>query len=293
MADIGTAAAAVAGAVGSSVVFHPLDTILTLQQTSVSNKYIIPFPQYWRGVTVSALLTTPAFTVYLLSYRQAKKELSSQYGSDSAITYGLSGIFAELTSSVLWTPMEVIKGRMQLISSPGMVSTTKTIAQIYKEEKIRGFFRGYWMSLAMYTPATICYWYTYENLKTYMRQRQKRKAALASSSSSPPPTQDLSALQYALASSVATIAGETITNFLDVVKTRQQLACSAEVRALRPDDSASVARVARNLIREVGVFRALFKGLHVRLLYALPTGVLSMVIVESIKPDIDTDEYGL
>lgn len=73
-----------------------MDTILTLRQTSVNNKFIIPFSQYWRGVSVSALLSAPAFTVYLVSYRQAKKEFSAQYGKDSAITYTLSGILAEV-----------------------------------------------------------------------------------------------------------------------------------------------------------------------------------------------------
>lgn len=124
-------------------------------------------------------------------------------------------------------------------------------------------------------------------MKKYMRKRSNFESGGSTSS------QDLSTLQYAAASSFATFASETISNFLDVVKTRQQLAFSAEIKALRPDDSNSLILVAKNLIKEAGVLGALTKGLHLRLLYALPTGVLSMVIVESIKPDIDGDEYGL
>ncbi|KAK9361365.1 mitochondrial carrier domain-containing protein [Lipomyces starkeyi] len=289
--DFATVAAAVAGSVGSAVVFHPFDTLLTLRQTSVSASCILPFQQYWRGVTISALMSTPAFTLYLVSYRHAKKEFAPYFGADSGLNYIASGVAAEITSSVLFTPMENIKGRLQLKNGPGIESTRELIMDIYKKDGFRSFFRGYWMSLLVYTPNSVCYWYIYENLKTFMRQRniEQCRDNIASYNSAPSisPSRDLTATQYALASSIASLGGETTCNFLDIVRTRQQLALADEIKRVRPDDQQGLLTVARNLINENGIVRALFKGLHIRLMYALPVGVLTMVIVEKIKPDID------
>ncbi|KAK9365412.1 mitochondrial carrier domain-containing protein [Lipomyces kononenkoae] len=302
--DFATVAASVAGSVGSAVVFHPLDTLLTLRQTSVSRSYILPFQQYWRGVTISALMSTPAFTLYLVSYRQAKHEFAPYLGTNSGLNYIASGVCAEITSSVLFTPMENIKGRLQLKNGPGIESTRELIVNIYKNEGFKSFFRGYWMSLAIYTPNSVCYWYIYENMKAFMRRRnieRRRDGNNSSNSLLPPstssessitPSPDLTVAQYALASSVATLGGETVCNFLDIVRTRQQLATSDEIKRIRPDDQHGLLTVARNLIKEHGLVRSIFKGLHLRLMYALPTGVLSMVIVEQIKPDIG-DDYDL
>lgn len=97
---------------------------------------------------------------------------------------------------------------------------------------------------------------------------------------------ELSALEYGMASAVASTAAATASNFLDVVKTRQQLAVADEISMLRPDDQLGVVKVARNLIKEVGLFRALFKGLHIRLLHSLPSSILAMIIVEKVNPDL-------
>ncbi|KAJ8101751.1 mitochondrial carrier domain-containing protein [Lipomyces tetrasporus] len=293
--DFATISAAVAGSVGSAVVFHPFDTLLTLRQTSISTSYILPFRQYWRGVTISTLLSTPAYALYLVSYRQAKKEFAPYLGADSGLNYVASGVAAEITSSVLFTPMENIKGRLQLKNGSGHESTSELIKNMYKHEGLRSFFRGYWMSLLIYTPNSVFYWYIYENLKNIMRRPSYTELPdeyPASSASSVPISRDLTAAQYAIASSIATVGGESISNFFDIIKTRQQLALSDEIKRMRPDDQHGLLNVAQNLIKEEGIVRALFKGLHIRLMYALPVGVLSMVIVEKLKPDVD-DDYEL
>ncbi|KAK9450725.1 mitochondrial carrier domain-containing protein [Limtongia smithiae] len=291
--DLATVTAAVAGGVGSAFMFYPLDTVLTIRQTSTNGVYSLPFTHYWRGVTVSTLFSAPAFAVYLVAYRQTKRELSAQFGASSALTYVLSGLAAEIASSVIWTPMEVIKGHMQITHGAGVVSSLSVIRRIYQTEGYRGFFRGYGLGLAMYGPSSVCYWYIYENAKTYFRRRHMNsidKSALPDSTTS----YDLTTVEYSLSSFAAVTCSESVFNFFDVVRTRQQMALSEEVRRIRPNDHTSLLTVARNLIAEAGLFRAMIKGLHIRLMYALPTGMLSMVIVETIKPDIaDDDDFDI
>lgn len=231
----------------------------------------------------------------MVSYRQTKRELTPYFGENSITNYVLSGGMAEIASSFIWTPMEVVKGRMQ-ISSSG-IGTFALMKEIKQNEGIKGFFRGYWMGIVVFLPHSIVWWTTYEEAKRILSER---KGSLLSSTqqtsdisdpdagtdTSKPVMGELMPLQYAIASASATVVSQTATNLLDVVKTRQQLAVSREISSLRPDDQLGVWQVGRNLIKEVGFFRACFKGLHMRLLQSLPSSVLSMVIVETLNPDV-------
>lgn len=256
------------GAVGSKLALYPIDTLRTLQQTSTSFSYILPIQRYYRGVWPATALTTPAFTIYMVSYRQCKQELTPYLGESAFSNYVISGAMAEITSSFIWTPMEVIKGRMQIKEGEAKASTWNLVKQIYRKEGVRGYFRGYWMGIAVFLPHSVVWWTTYEQAKKYYGREE-----------------ELGPLEYGVSSALASTSGAVASNFLDVVKTRQQLAVADEISCLRPDDKFGVFRVARNLVREVGLFRALFKGLHIRLTHSLPSSVLAMVIIETINPD--------
>lgn len=252
-----------------------MDTIRTLQQTSTNFSYILPFRKYFAGIGPSIAITTPAFTLYLVAYRQTKKELTPYIGPSSFSNYIISGSVAELASSFVWTPMEVLKGRMQ-ISQTANQTTAGLIRSIYHNEGPKGFFRGYWMGIAVFLPHSVVWWTTYESIKMNLIE------SVGESNMGP--------LQYGISSAGASTAACTISNFLDVVKTRQQLAVADEISSLRPSDSMGVFQVARNLIHEVGLTRALLKGLHIRLLLTVPSGCLTMILVESIRPDLPSDQ---
>lgn len=121
-----------------------VDTLRTLQQTSTNFNYVLPIRRYWQGLGASLALTTPAFTVYMVSYRQCKQELTPYLGDTALSNYFISSSVAELASSGLWTPMEVIKGRMQIHEGP-KATTFDLIRDIYHTQGVKGFFRGYWM----------------------------------------------------------------------------------------------------------------------------------------------------
>lgn len=237
----------------------------------------MPIRRYWSGLVPSVLLTTPAFTAYMVAYRQTKLELTPVLGADAVSNYILSGTAAEVASSFLWTPMEVIKGQAQLSASK---STLNVVRSIYKQDGLKGFFRGYWMGLVVFVPHSVVWWLSYESTKNLLVDKWLRKTNPNASNA------DLSPTMIALASATGTTAATCAANFLDVIKTRQQLAASNEVKALRPDDAKGVWTVATNLIKEVGLGRAFVKGLHTRLFNAVPSSVLTMIIVESLNPDL-------
>lgn len=267
-----TVAASILGAVGSKLVFYPLDTIRTLQQTSTNFSYVLPLSHYFRGIGVSIGMSAPAFTVYMVSYRETKQALSPYLGETALSNYVVSGAVSQLSSSFLWTPMEVMKGRMQIHQGTSSWTFGALFKHIYKHDGVQGFFRGYWMGVAVFLPHSVVWWATYERTKELLNSKKSS-------------TQSMGPLDFGIASLCASTTSSFASNFLDVVKTRQQVALDEAIARLRPDDSLGVFKVASNLIREVGLFRAFFKGLHVRLMHSIPTSALSMMIVESLNPD--------
>lgn len=244
-------------------------TITTLQQSSTNLNYVLPFYRYWRGLGASIAFSVPSFILYMCSYRESKSQLAPYFGASSWTNYAVSGALAEMCSSVFYVPLEVVTGRLMIREAKEPMSTISMLRLIYTEEGLRGFYRGYWMKTADLLPSAVIWWASYDKYKDWRYQNK----------------QELTATDYGMASAVATVISSTATNFLDVIITRQQLASSQEIRQLRPNDHKNVIEITRNLIKEVGLVRAMFKGLHVRLLHSLPSYMLCMTIMEMIHPE--------
>ncbi|ODV91512.1 hypothetical protein CANCADRAFT_78 [Tortispora caseinolytica NRRL Y-17796] len=261
-----------ASIIATRLVFHPLDTLRTLQQTSNTKELPkIPLHRYYRGLTASIFLNIPAYATYLYIYKTVRSELAPVLGEKTIPTYFAAGATAEIFSSFLYNPMEVIKGRLQImnLNSEKSLGTMSVVKLIYNESGLKGFYRGYWMGLVVFMPHTIVWWVGYEEAKRLLQQGQEKTNR-----------------QIIAASSIATTAACTVSNFLDVVKTRQQLANSQEVLLMRPDDRLGVWKVITNLIKEQGVFWSIFKGLGSRLSYNVPATALGLTIVEYIDPKL-------
>jgi hypothetical protein len=77
---------------------------------------------------------------------------------DTTLLYSASGIIAEISSSLLWTPLEVIKARLQISKTAEEGKLLFNLREIAKKEGIRGFYRGYGIGLGIYIPfnAVVC-----------------------------------------------------------------------------------------------------------------------------------------
>lgn len=265
--DFATIASSIVASTSSRLVFHPIDTLRTIGQTT-GGSYRMPLPRYWSGLLPGIGLSVPGFTAYLVAYRQCKGELTPYFGAASLPNYIISGSVAELASSMVWTPTEVLKGRLQIAAKSQ--TTWELVSGIYRLEGIRGFFHGYFMGLVVFLPHSVIWWVSYENLRLKLSNGD-----IAS----------LSPGKTALSAMGATSTAVVCTNFLDVIKTRQQLAHSPEVAKLRPSDTLGVRTIAINLLRENGVIRGLTKGMGLRLMSTVPSSALSMAIMETLHPD--------
>ncbi|CAG8650615.1 17718_t:CDS:2 [Funneliformis caledonium] len=258
------------------LITHPLDTIRVLLQTDTtytltrksSSPFIqlirkTPFKSYYNGLAIATTLGIPALSSYLFVYDKAKYYLSSRLNvSDtSTLNYMLSGAMAETCSGIFWTPMEVLKSKLQ---SRNGINTLQMSKLILKNEGIRGFFRGYLLTLAVYVPHTMIYFVVYEKCKTWSKDRE----ILTSNR------------DYVIFSAIAcTIAG-SVSNVLDIVKTRWQVSYGKEVDGV---NAKSPLEIMKNMYRNEGGLRAFTKGMGARVIWMVPSASISMTLYEILK----------
>jgi solute carrier family 25 iron transporter 28/37 len=118
------------------------------------------------------LLTTPATTIFLCAYTAAKNELEPHLGN-SVHNWVISGTIAEVASSFLWTPMEVLKSRLQISTSDVDGKLLYQVRDIAKKEGLKGFYRGYIMGVTNYVPYNAIYWTAYESIKQSSRMSDR------------------------------------------------------------------------------------------------------------------------
>ncbi|KAI8969169.1 mitochondrial carrier domain-containing protein [Mycotypha africana] len=286
---------------------YPLDTIKTRVQTRTKKHHTeyIPVPtttavpvtdsstirwQSFRslfdGIGITLLFSVPALTVYLTCYEFIKTWLDSQYGvtsvswlqRDSLLNHAISGCFAELSAGIFFTPMEVIKSQLQMLSavntnhhhyssfdnSPHSNSyrrrvTTLSLAKtIAVTEGLVGFYRGYWITIAVFLPHSVTYFIVYEKLKFIFWSNPE----------------DQTFAVYILCSAIAAAMGVLISTPLDIIKTRWQVSSQEQSYQGGP------FQIAKQLYQLEGGWKAFTQGMGVRILWGIPATTINMSIFE-------------
>jgi len=68
-----------------------------------------------------------------------------------------------VASGAIWTPLDVLKSRLQK-GNEGTTSALTLSRKIIKEEGVKGLFRGYMLGNFLYVPNISVYWMTCESL---------------------------------------------------------------------------------------------------------------------------------
>lgn len=220
----------------------------------------------YRGLPVTLLFSVPALSVYLSCYESTKTFLAGHaVGRGSILNHLVSGCVAEVAAGTLFTPMEVMKNRLQTAQGESGRSLAKTI---WRDEGLRGFFRGYWMGLAVFVPHTMVYFAVYEQLKLQVFGSL--------------PDNDASQLTfgaYMACSAVASAIGITISTPLDIIKTRWQVAAGDQGAAFR----TGPVDIARQMWVQEGPRAFFSRGLLARIAWGIPTTAISMTVFEMLK----------
>ncbi|TPX55465.1 hypothetical protein PhCBS80983_g05312 [Powellomyces hirtus] len=298
-------------AIVARTVAHPLDTLKTrIQFASTSTNPTAlghiratirstlknePITALYRGLPVALLFSVPALSVYLGAYDYSKTKLGKwgKLGEEDAMgVHAIASCCAEVLSGALWTPMEVLKNKLQVqtkATNPtiGSLHTWALCKSIYRNEGLRGFYKGYFLALGVFVPYTMVYFMSYEQLKMRAAAILLPKSASSlttSSTTSPLPISSQPAslppqlpfIAYVICSGLSGALAGGVSNGLDIVKTRVQAAAAGGTQQ-------SATTIVRHMWTHEGKWRAFGRGLGARILWIMPTVTLSMSVYEMLK----------
>lgn len=162
----------------------------------------------YRGIGAMGLGAGPAHAVYFSVYEFCKKEFSGG-NPDNHMAHAASGVCATVASDAVLTPMDMVKQRLQLGSSP-YKGVWDCVRRVVGEEGMGAFYASYRTTVLMNAPFTAVHFATYEAAKRGLMEV------------SPDSVSDERLVVHATAGAAAGASAAALTTPLDVVKTQLQ-----------------------------------------------------------------------
>ncbi|XP_028764566.1 mitoferrin isoform X2 [Neltuma alba] len=162
----------------------------------------------YRGIAAMGLGAGPAHAVYFSVYEVCKEKFSGGNPNNPA-AHAASGVCATMASDGVMTPMDVVKQRLQLKSSP-YKGVWDCVKRVSKEEGVGALYASYRTTVVMNAPFTAVHFATYEAAKRGLTEL------------SPGNAEDERAVVHAAAGAVSGAVAAAVTTPLDVVKTQLQ-----------------------------------------------------------------------
>ncbi|KAL1816463.1 hypothetical protein DCAR_0520862 [Daucus carota subsp. sativus] len=271
-------AGSIAGMVEHMSMF-PIDTIKTQMQTlnscpikSVSIRHALTsifrsqgLGGFYRGIAAMGLGAGPAHAVYFSVYENCKTRFLGS-GYNDSLVHALSGVCATVASDAVFTPMDVVKQRLQMRNSP-YSGVLDCVGRVFREEGFRGFYASYRTTVLMNAPFTAVHFATYEAVKKGLIEVKEESG------------EDESFVVHATAGAAAGAVAAAITTPLDVVKT--QLQCQGVCGCDR-FISGSITDVIRTIVKKDG-YHGLMRGWVPRMLFHAPAAAICWSTYEAGK----------
>lgn len=267
-------------------IFHPVDTIKTILQSStgvggtraiISNAFVSRggIQALYRGASPALLGTTVSWATYLQIFYALKRygnggnqhHANQSVGVDMFASAAAGGITSALTN-----PIWMVKTRMQLLTRTNTaragagaaaqahtrgaaIPTVTLVRRMFKEEGIATFYRGLVPSLWLVSNAAIQFT-LYERLKLSFGL-------------------DPSVSQIAIASGVSKFFATVVTYPLQVVRTRLQ------EPGARQKGYNSFPTTMRLVALQDGI-AAFYRGIGANLVRVIPQSTVTLVIFETV-----------
>lgn len=247
-----------------ALVSCPVQTVGLRQALSSVLKVEGPMGLY-RGLGAMGLGAGPAHAVYFSVYESCK-EFFSRGNPNNAVAHAVSGVFATVASDAVFTPMDMVKQRLQLRSSPykGVMDCIKTVL---REEGLGSFYASYRTTVLMNAPFTAVHFATYEATKRGLTEISPESAS------------DERLVVHATAGAAAGALAAAVTTPLDVVKT--QLQCQGVCGCDRYTNG-SIGDVIKTIVKKDG-YAGLIRGWKPRMLFHAPAAAICWSTYEAGK----------
>lgn len=185
-APVNAWAAALAGGLALPLavgLMHPLDTVRTSMQLSGAQGFqeslraLLRGRQLLRGFGASFAAAAPQGAIRMASYESCKERLGRSFEVRS-FGVAVSAVAADLASSVVKVPRELVTQRMQ---TGHYASSSEAVRQIWmkawgsktsrsgRQEGLRGLFHGYLSTATRDTPFMVLLFFSYEQFKATKR----------------------------------------------------------------------------------------------------------------------------
>lgn len=162
----------------------------------------------YRGIAAMGLGAGPAHAVYFSIYELCK-EFFSRGDPNNSAAHAVSGVCATVVSDAVITPMDMVKQRLQLKSSP-YKGVADCVKRVLVEEGMGAFYVSYRTTVIMNAPFTAVHFATYEAAKRGLMEVDPESA------------NDETLIVHATAGAAAGAIAAAVTTPLDVVKTQLQ-----------------------------------------------------------------------
>jgi solute carrier family 25 protein 38 len=291
------AAGLCSGATGA-VLLQPIDLLKTRVQQSGSQsiqatvREIARSPNtvraFWRGAVPSTLRMGFGSATYFTTLNTIRQYAQREHPGARQAVYTpsslpklsntanlMSGAVARGFAGFLLTPLTILKVRYES-SLYAYNSLAGAARDIYKKERVRGFFAGYGATAARDAPYAGLYVLFYEQFKKRLGSLQGQSISTSSAMGS-----SMAATINFSSGALASTACCFITNPLDAVKTRIQL---------QPQQYKNTLQSARKIVVEDGV-RALYDGLTLRLARKATGSALAWMLYEELIRRAETTWY--
>ena len=322
--------AGAASGLAARLVTHPMDTIKSRMQVHAAatertghrggalprsgfgrnmitntNTNINAFFGYYKGFGAVALGSPFASGMYFLGYETTKKTLAKVRGDDgggettttaaaaAAADNVLTGIVAQALAGIAYTPVDVIKERMQVssvlpkhlktnngIDYRNVFDAVKTIAQ--NEGVKNGLMRGYWAQNFVWWPWSASYFVVYEKgVEIFSRSNTNNNdddddSAQTMYNVSP----------HAASAFTAATFATVLTHPLDLCKTRIQTMTAKGMNGGGGGGGGggnlTLKMACVDVVKTEGVL-ALYRGVWARILSVAPGSAISFYAYESIR----------
>lgn len=223
---------------------------------------------FYRGLGAVLVGAAPAQGLYFGGYETAKTFLG---GGQSGVGNFASGICAQLCGSLAWVPMDVIKERLQVEGQLKVKSAYSgsfhAFREILRHEGLLGLYRAFPIHQVTWAPFNGCYFMVYEKLKTMCIDAGYEDGM-----------DNLDPIAQVSCGVAAGVIAATVTNPVDVLKTRLQVAMA------NPDmfPYKSGLGAAKHLLQHEGA-GALMDGAFARVSWLTPRLTICVFAYERIK----------
>ncbi|XP_065855063.1 uncharacterized protein [Euphorbia lathyris] len=237
-------------------------------------------PGLYRGFGTVITGAIPARIIFLTALETTKiaafkivEPFKLSEPSQAAIANGFAGMTASLCSQGVFVPIDVVSQKLMVQGYSGHAKYNGGLdvaRTILKSDGIRGFYRGFGLSVLTYSPSSAVWWASYGSSQRVIW----RFLGNGSDIEGAPPSSSKIVLVQAIGGIIAGASASCITTPLDTIKTRLQV--------MGQGKKSTARQVVKNLIKDDG-WTGFYKGIGPRFFSMSAWGTSMILAYEYLK----------